>query len=193
MSSQFPSAGQHPSSVPGARPPQKSSGTKTVLIIVGVLAGLGVLLGATCFVSILVPGLSKARQAAQRIKSESQLRNIAQALSIHAMNHGDQFPRADEDWQQLLIDEGTVTRELLTAPQAEPGQVSYFYVPGGTADFESDRVLVYENPALYDNRGGSVAFEDGRTVWLEGDEFWAVVDNITLEDGTVFRPHRQQP
>jgi hypothetical protein len=125
---------------------------------------------------ILLPALGKARQSARQIKSSTQARGIGQALTMYAMDNKSFFPEPGADWKKRLLDTGYITPEMFTAPQAEPGDESYFYIPGGAQGFSPTKVLIIENPKFYRDTGANVVFEDNTVRFVTGDEFWAIVE-----------------
>jgi hypothetical protein len=134
---------------------------------------------------ILLPALGKARAAARQIKSSSQMRLIAQGLILYANDNKDAFPEPGADWEARLVSAGLISRELLAAPQAQPGDLSYFYVPGGASTLKHDKVLLIENPEFYQGRGGNVAFEDSTVEYLVGDDFWNAVEKAKASGAAV--------
>jgi type II secretory pathway pseudopilin PulG len=147
---------------------------------------LGVLELFTCVAigpAMMLPALGNARQAARQIKSSTQLRTIGQGLMIYAQNNQDWYPEAGADWQQRLIDAGLVPPEVFEAPGARPGQPSYYYVPGHQSKFSSTTILLYENPDLWNGRGGNVYYDDGHTEWIEGTTYRQTVESLPGEAG----------
>ena len=155
------------------------------LAIAGTCISGAALLVSCLSIGILLPALGKARQAARQIKSSSQLRAIHEALVLYANDNKDWYPESSDDWQDRLTRMGLVSKELLTAPDAEPGQVSYFYVPGQKSAFDGQKVILFENPALGHNRGrgGSVAFDDNHVDYLTGPDFFRRVTPLKDSHG----------
>jgi prepilin-type N-terminal cleavage/methylation domain-containing protein len=61
-------------------------------------------------ISILLPSLGKAREAARQIKDASNIRSIMQGMAIWGMNHEDNYPlpsREDKDNQTIALPAGT--------------------------------------------------------------------------------------
>ncbi|MEZ6242842.1 MAG: type II secretion system protein [Phycisphaerales bacterium] len=58
----------------------------TLIELLVVIAIIALLIG------ILLPALGKARQAARRLKDQTQVRGILQGLVTYASNHGDSYP-----------------------------------------------------------------------------------------------------
>ena len=66
----------------------EGSGGFTLLELLVVVAIIGVLAG------LLLPALSRAREAARSVQCLGQMRQIAMALRLYADDHGDEFPRS---------------------------------------------------------------------------------------------------
>jgi hypothetical protein len=157
---------------------RSSEGRRGGMAIAGlILSACGLVFGCLS-IGIVLPALGKARIAARQIKSSTQIRGIAQGLILYANDNKDQFPEPGADWETRLVSAGLVSRELLVAPQAQPGDLSYFYVPGGASTFDHKRVLVIENPEFYRGLGANIAFGDSTVQYLTGDEYWQVVDKV---------------
>jgi hypothetical protein len=148
-----------------------------------VLAPIGMFMCVAIAPSLMLPALGQARQSARQLKSATQLRAIGQALMMYAQHNQDWYPEAGTDWQQRLLDTGLLTPEMFEAPGAGPGQPSYYYVPGHQSRFSSTTILLYENPELWNGRGGNVYYDDGHTEWIEGARYQATVEKLTGEAG----------
>lgn len=159
--------------------------------IAGLSTGAVALLLGIAMLGILLPALAKARQSARILKSSTQMRNITQALQIYANSNGDAFPESDKDWSDRLLKAGSISTELLVAPDATPGMQSYFYVPGHKSTFSATKIILYENPRLRDS-GGNIAFEDGHVEFYPRAEFDRLVGTIKTPDGKRYAPHEGQ-
>ncbi len=138
------------------------------------------LLWMVVMIGIFLPALGKARQAAQQIKSSTQLRMIGQALAIYAQNNRDHFPEAGADWKARLISNGSVSAEMFEAPGAAPGQESYFYNPAAKS-MNATSILVYENPDLWRGRGMNVVFGDNHVEWVAGDQYRRLIQTLPAQ------------
>jgi prepilin-type N-terminal cleavage/methylation domain-containing protein/prepilin-type processing-associated H-X9-DG protein len=93
-----------------------------LLVVIGIIALL---------ISILLPALSAARQAAKSIKCESNLRQIGQALLMHANDHRQFMPVAGEMSPALASAPGN-TLDDTPAGCDDPSMVRYDYLLDGT-------------------------------------------------------------
>jgi prepilin-type processing-associated H-X9-DG protein len=135
--------------------------------------------GSTAMVvSILLPSLNRAREQANRIKSASNLRQIGQAVQMHANENKGRFP---DDITELLKQEippeafGNPRREGVTPPPgASPGQLAqwvrtsseYVYTgKGKNWRMGPSEVLAYEKPDGL-NDGINILFGDGHVEFV---------------------------
>ena len=134
---------------------------------------------ASTSISVLLPSLNRARAAANKVKSASNLRQIGQAMRQAAIDdtRSGRFP-ADLETLYLNSD---LTPQLFVSPRSStpppPGGArtregqaewvaansDYVYVAGGLTDAVSALVPVaYEDPAKLDDRDGvNVLYGDG--------------------------------
>ncbi len=162
------------------------------LAIGGVVASsIGMVLGCGCVgTGVMLPALGKARQAARQLKSSTQLRAIGSALQLYSQSYKDQFPPKNSDWEGLLVNEKAVTAEFFISPASETQASSYFYVPPvvtiGKIKDPTTKVVVFEDPLNYRQRGSNVLFADGHVEYLTGDALWSKIDGLSLVDGTIY-------
>ena len=93
-----------------------------LLVVIGIIALL---------VAILLPALDAAQQAAKSIKCESNLRQIGQALLMHANDHRQYMPVAGEMSPALASAPGS-TLDDTPAGCDDPTMVKYDYLLDGT-------------------------------------------------------------
>jgi hypothetical protein len=77
-------------------------------------------------------------------QSLSQMRSIAQACFVYAMDNDDQFPDAS-NWNALLISSGILDEGYVESPAQVDGAESYFMMPDVEL-YDQDAILLYENP-----------------------------------------------
>jgi prepilin-type N-terminal cleavage/methylation domain-containing protein/prepilin-type processing-associated H-X9-DG protein len=94
-----------------------------LLVVIGIIALL---------ISILLPALSAAQQAARSIKCESNLRQIGQALLMHANEHHQYMPVAGEMSPALPSAPGN-TLDDTPANCDDPTMVKYDYLLDGSS------------------------------------------------------------
>lgn len=153
------------------------------------ISGLGLLM--SCLqVGIVLPALGKARMAATRLKDQTQLREISQALFEYSSNHADVLPGPGEDWRQILLDEGYITDpDVFASATGAPAEGSFYYVPADELTFDGSQVLLYSDPDLYAGYGGLIGYHDNHVEWVYSPTFEQIVQSLTLPDGTPWAPH----
>ena len=135
--------------------------------IAGVsLGGVGVL-GTCMSVGILLPALGAARNKANQIVSEVQVRELVQGVLVFA-DQDEVFP-TQEQWPDALVDLGLIMPDSLMSPAEDGDGLSYIYVPGPLSQ-DAFQILVYEDPKhFYD--GVVVGFADGHVELVDHDVF----------------------
>jgi prepilin-type N-terminal cleavage/methylation domain-containing protein len=130
-----------------------------LLVVIAIIALL---------VSILLPALGKARQAARRIKDATQVRNVVQSFALHALSNDDEYPlpsnldsgnttitmRANAAEKNvtgqilsILIWNGSISTELCVSPaEANTGQV----VKLDSYEFDQPQGAAMPQQALWD-------------------------------------------
>ena len=126
---------------------------------------------APLLVSILLPSLSRARHLAKRSVSAANLHGIAISCMIYANDNDEKFPPDLE----TLVQDGSITRKQLKAPNDAYEGVSYVYIAGQTRDSDSRNVLAHERRGLNDGEGVNVAFVDGHVEFMKMREFGRVL------------------
>jgi len=132
-------------------------------------------------ISILLPSLNRARDAANRIKSASNLRQIGLANMLYANEHpknasADDFGtllKTQDIAMEVFINPRTGTvlpREVQAAAMEEKiawVNANSDYVWGGKGlndSVEADRPVAWENPLTVDE-GINILFGDGHVEW----------------------------
>lgn len=177
------------------RPP-----TTALSVVVRTLAALG---GVALLYVILLPSMGRPREAAQRIKCRSNLRQIGMACIMYAGANGNRgrypdsvatlfaesdlpaeaFNCASSDATRAV---GPTTRAAAAAlqnspPPGSPGHcLSYVYVGGGLTDQSPPTAVVaYDLPTNHPNKdgvkkGGNVLYADCTVVWYDLPQLTAV-------------------
>ena len=149
----------------------------------------GLLQSAPTVMGILAPSLGRSREAANRIKSASNLRMIGQALRQAAIDdvRSGRFPA---DLREFYLG-SDLTVEAFVSPRTDtdlPGMMAaareveadwvaansdYAYLGGGLTDSVGANVMVaFESPAAVgDDEGVNVLFGDGSVRFVTLDEF----------------------
>jgi len=114
--------------------------------------------------------LEDARQRAERVRSATIARSLAQALIILKDEIG-RFPNDGEDWAAMLIERQMIDPAMLAGPEGSGIERAYHYVPPGGS---GDGPIVHEDPELWPD-GGHVVYADTRTEWLDREAFEGVL------------------
>ncbi|MFG0291557.1 MAG: DUF1559 domain-containing protein [Phycisphaerales bacterium JB065] len=140
--------------------------------LVDLLVSLAVI---ATLISILLPSLSKAQEAARRVGCASNMRQIGMALQMYAYEHGDRLPPSeflDEDSRDYspqdtifiyLSENATEDRVVVEYPNRWDGlgqlyageyldAAQAFYCPSHTGDHAFDHYK-----SLYDEHDGDIA------------------------------------
>lgn len=164
---------------PTAPPPRR--GMHPALLVLIILAGIGLPV-LVLLISILLPALNKARQAAQQVKCAANLKNIGLACQVYANSQRDAaFP----DSLSTLFKAGGLPPSVLVCPAsadtpstatssaqlaadlAAGGHCSYIYIGGLSATSPGSMVLAYDNPADHGpGHGINVLYVDGHVQWV---------------------------
>ncbi|HNQ22390.1 MAG TPA: hypothetical protein PKK06_04785 [Phycisphaerae bacterium] len=116
---------------------------------------------APMLVSILLPSLSRARELAKRAVSASNLKGIGTCCQIYANDNQDRFPPD----LQTLVAQGYLPEEQLRSPKDGPGQTSYVYIAGQTANDDPRNLLAHEREDLNYGEGVNVLYVDGHVAF----------------------------
>lgn len=145
---------------------------------------------------ILLPSLNRAREAANRVKSASNLRMIGLAAKMYA-NEDPKF-RMPDDFTAMLKKQD-ITLDVFINPRSDtdrpnvgamtPDQQGAWatetadYIWGGkgfTDEAAADRPLAWENPLKVDE-GINVLFFDGHVDWMRMDEAKALFEQFKIK------------
>ena len=172
-------------------PPPQPARSNTGLIV-GIIVGCVVVVGllGTCMAGVFLPALGKARQSARQLKSSVQLQQIGSGLMIYASDNKGWLPETANGWQTRLSQ--YVPLQEFTAPDDQPGAVSYYYVPGyclSKIKNPPTTVLAYERPGLR-RHGGNILYADGHVDFVTDPAYERTINSITTPDGKPYAPHK---
>jgi prepilin-type processing-associated H-X9-DG protein len=153
------------------------------LAIAGLVIGIVATMSIVLQIAILLPALSHAREAGNRVKCASNLRQIGLAVQMYANSNKGNFPpdlptlfRSGQLSSVTLICPATNHTAASGTPAFQLGKdLSYVYVGSGlnwTA--QSDVIVAYEPPSDHTpgltgpRSGGNVLFADGHVEYVIG-------------------------
>lgn len=83
---------------------------------------------------------------AHALRSQANVRSVAQGLVKYATDHDDDVFVSQELFPDTLLNAGCLREEMLVSPIAEEDTISYIYVPG-PCEFDAKQILIYEDPS----------------------------------------------
>src|SRR6185295_13837692 len=95
-------------------------------------------------------------------ESAKNLKVIGTAMYTYANENDDRFPPA----LQTLVENQSITPQMLKSPHDEQHSVSYIYIAGQTATGDLRNILVYEKPGAGGTEGSHALFIDGHVEWV---------------------------
>ena len=146
------------------------------LAIAGTVLGAFGMLGSCMSAGVLLPALGKARQRANELRSQAQIRSQFHAATIYATQNENQFPLPAQ-WPDTLIDLGLLEPEILISPLEDGDGVSYIYL-GGEQSFDPLQILIYEDPKHLEE-GVLLGFADGTVELIPHAEFESMLEDQT--------------
>lgn len=162
------------------------------LAIAGTIISASSILITPVMIGIMLPALGKARQAARQIKSTTQMRLIAQSLTIYAQDYNGAFPEPGTDLTQRLS--GVVQPgDFISPAEIYDRSNSYFYLGGYTTKDHFRTVILVEDPNNFRWRGTNVAFLDGSIEFVTEPELSKLLDNAKDAAGNpLVLPEKQK-
>ena len=138
--------------------------------------------------AILIPALSQAKMAAQRVVCATNLKALSTAMIVYMNDYDDQYP-TPEQWCDLLIEKADVSPKSFQCPldpegtfsyainenlsKLEPGQVSPQMVAIFEADLGRNGVGGLDDVVLRHDQHGktgcNIAFADGHIEFVSED------------------------
>ena len=135
---------------------------------------------------VVVPSLSRAREAANRVKCANNMRHIGLAIRAYASTHSGVLPATPQD---LLLNSTLDASDFVcpggsdtpapgvTRPEQAANltvsHLSYIYLPRG--DLSGRTILFYEKPQAHRGEGSNVLFGDGHVEFIMGAQVLARV------------------
>jgi prepilin-type processing-associated H-X9-DG protein len=122
-------------------------------------------------ISILLPSLNRAREAANRVKSASNLRQMGQGMFLYSNENRGKFPPDSATLKKYMADMDVKTDEMFKSPLgAGPGgeHYVYLYYEGLNNAASAEVIVAYDAAALNrrDGRDGTnLLFADGHVEW----------------------------
>jgi len=137
--------------------------------------------------SVFLLAVNHFQKTTRMMLAASQMYTISDGLNAYHQNYA-ALPPPDQ-WQQLLVDGSYMNPAFVDSPAGDEVDHDYFMVPATrrNPDRNSNRILIYENPKIHRDRV-LVAFHNGRVEYVPREEFEAMLEDITLPDGTDFEP-----
>lgn len=122
---------------------------------------------AAAGVGTLLPAIGKARESARQLKASTQVRSIAQAATVYAMDNDNRGPASLD----VLLENGVLEPEVLVSPYgpAIDGGPDFAIVPNAELDFNAMKIIAIDR-AMYFERGWEgtlVAFADSHVELVE--------------------------
>ena len=177
-----------------------------ILVVIGVIALL---------ISVVLPGMCRSREGANRVKCASNMKQIGLAAMMWAQDHGGRFPD-DLDTIVTRYDLPAAVFNCPSSPDSpaqgataglmmedlhKPGHLSYVYVGKGlTTASPVDAVVMYELPRNHNggdmgvtsgfgdkpmSDGMNVLFVDGHVEWIAPEEAEALLKRVKEGESPV--------
>ena len=133
--------------------------------------------------AILFPVFARAREKARQTRCQTNLQQIALALSMYARDHAGHFPPRDDDLTPLLgrylpmdevlrcpsrdDDAADYADEFGGPPATQTPKVDYFYRAGFCDDDDPTTLVVCDSGLARHNGGGNALMADGHGKWFK--------------------------
>jgi hypothetical protein len=162
------------------------------LALQGLVLGYGMLvLGIAA--SIVVPQTGRAREPANRVKCQANLKTIGLGIKLYVEQYG-KYPA---DLGEVMVTQDVsawafvcpsapgateaqgATKQEMLADFAKPGRCSYVYLGAGfSSSTPSNAVLAYEDPANHDGNGANLLYKDLHAEWRTGPDLQTVIQEL---------------
>ncbi len=147
--------------------------------VAGVLTSVAI---AAIVVAVLLNPFGASRRSACEFQDSIKMRGLIQALVTHAAQNDGRYPAGDLDWSGVLIRSGMAPVEMLeSSDPALKGVPLFLYLPPsgtGLGPFSMTEVLLVQNPATTDGRGGLIGYNDNHVEYLSEPDFSRTVQSL---------------
>jgi len=148
------------------------------MAITGIVLGALSIVITPCFVSIMLPSLSRARETANRVKCASNMKQIGTALLLYANANSGVYP---PDLVTLMNTTPGLSPAMMTCPSSMDtpapnaatlnagGHLSYIYLPTPSLRAMSSpagTVVLYEPMTNHTDDGTNMLFADGHVEFV---------------------------
>mgnify|MGYP001796152825 CR=1 FL=1 len=159
-----------------------------IAIVLGSVAVVAVILIAL-LIALLLPAISRARDAAMQARHQVNARSIAMAIEAYEADNSTQPPLAT--WDAELIAQGLITQGNIDQLIDGAPSPAFFFVPDTVLDAQTGgerEFIVYAHPDTFSD-GGVLVRDDGSTEFMANPGFTDLVGRMRNPDGTAFEPH----
>lgn len=171
---------------PRRRKQSQGVSSGTVMLIIGIMAG-GMLIVGACLLALLLPAVSSARDAARRTQSKNNLKQIGLALHNYHDVYSGFAPGgiAAEDGTHYLSWQASLLPYADQAPLYNAIQMGEAWDGPMNMPLYTSTVPVYQNPAIdewYDSQGLALSHYAGNSHAFEINKMLRIRD---VTDGTA--------
>ena len=150
----------------------KNAGAKGFAVC-GIISGLvGMVIGQALMLSILLPGITRARAMIKREVCSTTLSNIGKGIAMYGIVNEDTcLPNLE-----VLVTQDSMPREILHCVAVERNRRSdYFYLAPSVmpCNVPLDLILACDFKDNHDGEGRNVVYGSGEVEWLEETDFQA--------------------
>ena len=186
--------------------PRGFRGGRLLVWIVGTIVLLGML------ISVLLPSLCRSSETSNRVKCQSNLRQIGQAIALYTQENRGQYPPSlaalmavedltaevalcpsTSDERASAADTAGVVAEIKAAEENVAGHthcLSYVYAGRGlsVATATATTVVAYEPLGNHDGDGASVLYGDGQVDFVNKQQWAKIAPTVAFAAPPPTRP-----
>lgn len=141
-------------------------------IMSGSAGAIAPLIGSSAMMGgIMAPAMARARESAERVQSQKNLRQIGMAAIMYANDNNGQLPASLDDLGKYGLN-----ATVLDSPVGDAAGGDFVFL--GNAELRLPRLknvpqlaLAYDAAALQRGQGTNVLFLDGHVEWVSADRF----------------------